>query len=283
MKKILLLVLLLGLCITGCHSHSYETTVLAPSCEDEGFVLYRCECDYAYRDNITKPLGHDYEQQVVLPSYTAQGYTVHTCRRCGDAYTDTFTQMPSEVTAPMAQKDYLQPFDQFSRAREKNPEFVMVHFTSAVVLSRDDPYNMDLIRDIFEDYEVSVHYIIDRDGLVRCYIPENLVAYHAGKGTWDDNPDYTNRLNDYAIGIELVAIGSEEDMAQYLTESQYSQLDPNWIGFTDEQYTSLKALVQDICVRNQIPLDREHIIGHEEYSPAKTDPGELFDWSRILS
>ena len=235
MKKILLPLLLLVLCAAGCHSHSYEKTVVAPSCEERGFTIYRCSCDDAYVENVIEPLEHDYEQEVIAPSYTAQGYTSHTCRRCGDAYTDTFTQMPSEVTAPMAQKDYLLPLDQYSRAREKNPEFVMIHFTSAVVLSREDPYNMDLVRGIFEDYEVSVHYIIDRDGTVRCYIPENLVAYHAGKGTWDDNPDYTNRLNDYAIGIELVAIGSEKDMAQYLTESQYRQLDPNWIGFKEEQ------------------------------------------------
>ncbi len=30
------------------------------------------------------------------------------------------------------------------------------------------------------------------------------------------------------------------------------------------------------------PLDREHIIGHSEYSALKTDPGELFDWERVM-
>ena len=47
-------------------------------------------------------------------------------------------------------------------------------------------------------------------------------------------------------------------------------------------YDALKLLVADICQRNNIPLDREHVIGHQEFSPKKTDPGELFDWSRIL-
>ena len=54
------------------------------------------------------------------------------------------------------------------------------------------------------------------------------------------------------------------------------------IGFTDAQYDALSVLVEDICSRYQIPMDRAHIIGHEEYSPQKQDPGQLFDWSRIM-
>jgi len=29
-------------------------------------------------------------------------------------------------------------------------------------------------------------------------------------------------------------------------------------------------------------MDREHIIGHEAYSPQKADPGEMFDWNKLL-
>lgn len=226
---------------------------------------------------------HDYTQTVVKPTYTSEGYTLHQCKGCHSEYMDTFTTMPTEVVASMAQKDFLLPFGDFSRARTQNPEFVMVHFTSAVVLDRDDPYNMEQIRNIFVDYKVSVHYIIQRDGTVLCYIPEDLVAYHAGKGTWQDDPKYTDKLNDYAIGIELVAIGSQEDMAQYLTGEEYGKLSPDLIGYTDEQYEALKNLIGDICARNEIPMDRQHIIGHEEYSPKKTDPGELFDWERLFA
>ena len=161
------------------------------------------------------------------------------------------------------------------------PEFVMLHFTSAVVLSPDDPYDKALVRGIFEDYEVSVHYIIDRDGEVRCYVPEELVAYHAGRGTWGNDPQYTDSMNEYAIGIEIMAIGSEMDMEQYLTADAYRKLDPEHVGFTDAQYEALNALVRDICSRNAILLDRQHVIGHEDYSPAKADPGELFDWERL--
>ena len=71
-------------------------------------------------------------------------------------------------------------------------------------------------------------------------------------------------------------------LSQYLSSDEYDALDPSLIGFTDAQYESLATLLSDVCQRNHIPLDREHIIGHEEYKPEKTDPGELFDWDRLM-
>ena len=85
-----------------------------------------------------------------------------------------------------------------------------------------------------------------------------------------------------SMGIEVVGIGSEDDMSIYMSSSEYQTLDDSLKGFTDAQYEALKGLVSDICNRNNIPLNREHVIGHEDYSPQKTDPGELFDWSRII-
>ncbi len=182
-----------------------------------------------------------------------------------------------------AVKDYLSPVKEFSWERQYDPEFVMIHFISAVSPHPEDPYNMEYVRDIFVEYDISVHYIIERDGTIRCYIPENRVAWHAGEGEFNNNPDYTNQMNQYAIGIEVVAIGSEKDMSIYMNSHTYNNIDPSLIGFTEEQYDSLKALVSDICERNSIPMDREHVIGHEDYSPDKTDPGELFDWERVIS
>ena len=62
-----------------------------------------------------------------------------------------------------------------------------------------------------------------------------------------------------------------------------SALPEAWKGFTEAQYDALIPLVKDICSRNGIEADREHIIGHQEYSPAKTDPGSLFDWERLIA
>ena len=67
-----------------------------------------------------------------------------------------------------------------------------------------------------------------------------------------------------------------------MSNAAYQQLPSSVIGYTDAQYEALKTLVSDICERNGIPMDRQHVIGHEEYSSNKTDPGELFDWDRLL-
>ena len=186
------------------------------------------------------------------------------------------------TVSPMAEEDFLLPLENFSWDREYAPEYVMLHFTSAVVISKDDPYNMSLIRGIFEDNEVSINYIVDRDGSVLCYIPENRAAWHAGKGTFGGDERFTDAMNKYSIGIEIVAIGSQKDMAQYMSAQEYNELDDSLKGFTDEQYLSLKALVKDICQRNGIPFDKEHVIGHDMYNPKKNDPGELFDYNRIF-
>ncbi len=203
-----------------------------------------------------------------------------------EAPTVTPTETEAETEPPVyvysgATEDFLTPLDDYSWEREFPPEFVVIHFTSNVVNDRANPYDMTAIRKIFEDGEVSIHYIIDRGGEVYCYIPEDRAAWHAGRGEWADEK-YTDNMNRYSIGVELLAVGSSRDMASYLHEWEYDALEPEDIGFTDAQYEALAALVRDICERNNIPLDRDHIIGHGEYSPTKTDPGELFDWERIF-
>ena len=192
------------------------------------------------------------------------------------------SEAPGPAYAPLAQGQFLEPLESFSWEREFAPEYVMLHFTSAVVLSREDPYNLDAVRKIFTDGGVSIHYIIDREGNVYCYVPETRVAWHAGKGTFAGEERLTNAMNKYSIGIELLAIGSRSDMAQYLTGAEYAALDASLIGFTDAQYASLSALVADVCARNDIAFDRDHVIGHEAYNTAKSDPGELFDWARLF-
>lgn len=201
-----------------------------------------------------------------------------------DATDPTETEAPEPITVYAgATEDYLLPLEDYSWEREYQPEIVMLHFCSAVLIDWDDPYNLELVRGTFVTYSVSIHYIIDREGTVYCYIPEDRVARHAGVGTFGDDEKYTDRMNYYSIGIELVGMGSQEDMSVYMIPSEYAKLDPSLMGFTDAQYDSLRLLVEDLCLRYQIPMDRDHIIGHDEYAPGKTDPGELFDWDRLLN
>lgn len=182
-----------------------------------------------------------------------------------------------------AVEDFMLPLEEHSWDREEDVEFVMLHFTSAVVNNRKDPFNVAAIREIFYGYDVSIHYIIERDGTIRCYIPEDRVAWHAGEGEFGGDEKYTDKMNLYSIGIEVIAIGSEKDMELYLTADEYAALDDDMIGFTDAQYESLHALVSDICQRYDLPMDREHVIGHSDYTDGNGDPGELMDWARVLN
>lgn len=192
------------------------------------------------------------------------------------------TQPPRITVYPGAVENYLGDIYDFSWEQLYPPEYVMLHFCSAVVNHPEDPYNMEYVRQTFIDADVSVHYIIDRDGTVYCYIPEDRTAWHAGAGQWAGDEKYTDKMNFYAIGIELVGIGSREDMSLYITKAQYNKLDKTLLGFTDAQYVALSALLEDVCGRNGIPMDREHVIGHEDFNPKRNDPGQLFDWNRIL-
>ncbi len=219
--------------------------------------------------------------ETAVTDYTDDAFALQTGAVTANEYEET-SVAPAPLYSPLAKEEFLAPVEDFSWEREFAPEYVMIHFTSAVLLSRDEPYNIDAVRKIFADSGVSIHYIIDRDGEVHCYIPETRAAWHAGKGAFADDERLTNAMNKYSIGIELLAIGSKRDMAQYMTAEEYEAIDKSFIGFTDEQYESLSKLVTDICERNGIPFNREHVIGHGEYNPSKSDPGELFDWDRLF-
>ncbi|MBR7033581.1 MAG: leucine-rich repeat protein [Clostridia bacterium] len=74
------------------HIHSYLAVVTAPTCTDQGYTTYTCSrCGDEYTDNYTDPLGHDYAETVTAPTCTEQGYTTHVCSRCGETYVDNYT------------------------------------------------------------------------------------------------------------------------------------------------------------------------------------------------
>lgn len=200
----------------------------------------------------------------------------------GQAVEAVAAQAPRITVYSGAVEQYLGNIYDYSWEKQYPTEYVMLHFCSAVIAHPEDPYRMEYVRQTFVDADVSVHYIIDRNGTVYCYIPEDRVAWHAGKGQWQDDEKYTDKMNFYAIGIELVGIGSAKDMSLYMSKSRYNRLDKSLRGFTDAQYTALAALLEDVCSRNGIPVDRQHIIGHEDYSSRRSDPGQLFDWQRII-
>jgi N-acetyl-anhydromuramyl-L-alanine amidase AmpD len=161
---------------------------------------------------------------------------------------------------------------------------VVLHFISNAAVNPENPYIYEDIREIFIDYDVSPHYMIDRKGAIYSLLPESRAARHSGKGELLKFPDYKDHLNKHSIGIELMAIGTEEEMQMMMSSEEYEKIPQEYIGYTEAQYNALDLLLGDIIARNKkIKRDREHIIGHDEYAPQrKTDPGSLFDWTRIF-
>lgn len=111
---------------------------------------------------------------------------------------------------------------------------------------------------------VSWHYTIrSGDGHVAQHVRTGDIAWHAGN--WD--------VNSRSIGIE---------------HEGYLAKGGTW--YTEAMYRSSAALVQHLATRFDVPLDRAHIVGHDNV-PGTTasqvpgmheDPGPYWDWARYF-
>ena len=76
----------------GVHTdHSYEISKVAPTCEERGYVIFKCECGDKYEDNYIDALGHDLSDwaETVAPTQTTKGEKQRTCKREGCNYSET--------------------------------------------------------------------------------------------------------------------------------------------------------------------------------------------------
>jgi hypothetical protein len=117
-----------------------------------------------------------------------------------------------------------------------------------------DQYSVEKTLAEYEQYGVGAHYLIDRTGTVYRLIDEANIAYHAGTSKL---PDGRKNVNDFSIGIEMIA-----------TEDS---------GYTDKQYGAVNVLIADIKSRYKI----KSVVGHADIAPGrKSDPWK-FDWKRL--
>jgi N-acetyl-anhydromuramyl-L-alanine amidase AmpD len=94
--------------------------------------------------------------------------------------------------------------------------------------------------------EASAHYVVrSADGFVGQSVSEMNIAWHAGNWPY----------NQTSVGIEH--------------EGYFN--DPSW--FTDAMFRSSAQLAAYLANKYQIPIDRDHIIGHNEV-PDPYNPGE---------
>ncbi|WUH93965.1 N-acetylmuramoyl-L-alanine amidase [Streptomyces sp. NBC_00433] len=110
----------------------------------------------------------------------------------------------------------------------------------------------------------SAHYLIADDGRVTQMVHLKDEAWHAANKT----------VNMHSVGVEHEGFAIKTG---------------DW--FTEQEYDSSAVLVKYLAQKFGIPLDREHIIGHDEVpgpldANVKTqhwDPGPYWDWNHYMS
>ena len=163
-------------------------------------------------------------------------------------------------------KDFL-PNIWGERSGANEIDTIVIHAMHAGVVYPEEPFSAENCIKILKDYDVSSHYIIDRNGKTIQLAPEEKKAWHAGISKMP-TPDNRDGVNDFSIGIEL--IGNEEE------------------PFSKEQYYALNFLIDDIKKRQNI----KQIVGHQHIATqelvdlglrkdAKWDPGKMFEWERV--
>ncbi len=128
-------------------------------------------------------------------------------------------------------------------------QFLIVH-------SFDESLNEMIAR--LDELEISTHYLIDKDGTIVQLVPDDKVAWHAGKSYWKGLAG----LNAYSIGIELQSSSAGQT------------------PFPQKQIQSFKKLAQKLMKKYNI--SPENVLGHSDIAPTrKVDPGKMFPWKEL--
>ncbi|MBE6654395.1 MAG: hypothetical protein E7608_02915, partial [Ruminococcaceae bacterium] len=66
--------------------HTYESTVTAPTCTEQGYTTYTCECGESYVDAYVESTGHRYLGKIIENTCPKENYVEFTCSVCGESY-----------------------------------------------------------------------------------------------------------------------------------------------------------------------------------------------------
>jgi len=148
-------------------------------------------------------------------------------------------------------------YDHANRPHDMKVDYIIIHDTEGSYTSSIQWFQNT------QSY-VSAHYVIrSSDGEVTQMVPTSSVAWHAGD--W--------YVNMHSIGIEHEGFAAEG---------------ASW--YTEAMYQSSANLVRYLAKKYDIPLDRDHILGHDNV-PGLTDarvptmhwdPGPYWDWGHYM-
>ena len=119
--------------------------------------------------------------------------------------------------------------------------------------------SLDILRDGAREHRVSAHYVLAEDGTLYRLVPEDRVAWHAGRSHWRGR----EALNATSIGVEIVNLhGDRHD-------------------YPGPQIAALIELCHGILARHPAIVPR-NVVGHSDIAPKrKIDPGLRFPWATL--
>lgn len=164
------------------------------------------------------------------------------------------------------------PTSCYSSRDMRSVDGAVLHFISAKNITPNDPFNTDTIIRIFEDYKLSAHYLIKRDGRTLKLVPGMRKAYHAGYSRMNGR----DGCNNFAVGIELEG-GTEwpyEDVQIVALAGLLHMLMAEHC-FTVEDVWSHSRVRQDWIATYPNKAKAKNV-------PTKQDPGDHFPWSRLV-
>jgi N-acetylmuramoyl-L-alanine amidase len=133
-------------------------------------------------------------------------------------------------------------------------DILVLHYTELPLQQ-----SLEVLRDRQREHRVSAHYVLAEDGTAFQLVPEERVAWHAGRSHWRGR----EALNATSIGIEIVNLhGDRHD-------------------YPDAQVAALSELCRTLLARHRAIAPR-NVVGHSDVAPKrKIDPGLRFPWARL--
>ncbi|MCA9381543.1 N-acetylmuramoyl-L-alanine amidase, partial [Candidatus Dojkabacteria bacterium] len=114
--------------------------------------------------------------------------------------------------------------------------------------------------------QASAHYMIGKNGVIWQFVADEDTAWHAGGVNQPRWALLKPRINPnlYTIGIEHEGFTGEP--------------------WTQEMYEASSELIASLCTKYKIPLDRNHIIGHNQINSVSRErcPGTGVDFDKLI-